>query len=165
MFSVSIAVVKWWNNGFDLSRRRSSNNPNMKFCTSSKQWGSPSKSGKESLILIILTFSSRRSVLFKNRIIDTLENVLLLMMVSKMSHDSTNLLVFLSSINTWSNSLDEAKNNIEVIPSKHWNHFCRCDRCPPTSTNRKGIPLMSNWCSMMPFVAFLEWRISNFVGT
>lgn len=31
IFSVSIAVVKWWNNAFDLSRRRLSNICNIKF--------------------------------------------------------------------------------------------------------------------------------------
>lgn len=162
---MSIAVVKWWKSGFVRSRRLSSNILNIKFWTSSRQCGSPSKSLKVSFILTCFTFSSSKSVLFKKRIIETHEKVLLLIIVSKMSQDSTSLFVFLSSCRTWSNSLEDARNKMAVIPSKHWNHFWRCDLWPPTSTKRNGMRLMSIWCSVMPFVAFLAWRMSRLMGT
>lgn len=165
MFSVSMAVVKWWKSGFVLSRLRSSKSPNMKFCTSCKQWGSPWKSLKVSLILTYLTFSANKSVLLRKSIMDTFQNVLLLIIVSNMSHDSKSLFVLRSSINTWSNSLDDARNRMDVMPSKHWNHFCLCERWPPTSTNKKGIPLMSKLCSIIPLVAFLACSMSSFTGT
>lgn len=54
---------------------------------------------------------------------ETLKKSLLLTIVSKMFMDSTSLFVRLSSMRTWSYSLEETMNKIEVIPSKHWNHF------------------------------------------
>ena len=164
IFSVSMAVVKWWNSAFDLSRRLLSNMCSMNCCTSLSLWGFPSKFGKKSLMFVVETFFSSKSVLFKNNIIDTLLKNLLFTMVSKMLHDSTSRLVVLSSINTWSKALDDTRNKIEVTSSKHWNHLARCDLWPPTSSILNGIPLMSNSCSTMPLVAFLACRASCFVG-
>lgn len=65
---------------------------------------------------------------------------------------------------TWSYSDDEAMKSIEVIPSKHWNHFCLWDRCPPTSTILKGIFLMTKSCSTIPLVAFLANKMSCLLG-
>lgn len=36
-------------------------------------------------------------------------------------------------LSTWSYSLVATMNKMEVISSKHWNHFCLWDRWPPTS--------------------------------
>ena len=164
MFSVSTAVVKWWKKGRVRSRRRELNNSNWNFWTASNDWLLPLNCGKNSWILTRCIFCSSRSVLLRKRMMETLVKARLLTIVSKMLHDSTKRFVCRSSNNTWSNSLDAARNKIEVTPSKHWYHFCRCDRCPPTSTKWKGTFLIMNWCSAMPFVAFRQWRISCRVG-
>lgn len=55
-----------------------------------------------------------------------------------------------SSAKTWSNSEVETKNKIDVTErSKHFVHFCRCVRWPPTSTKTKGISWnqSKNWVS------------------
>jgi len=52
-----------------------------------------------------------------------------------------------------------------VTESKHWNHFCLCDRWPPTSTNWKGMLLIEITNSVIPFVALRAWRISWWDGT
>lgn len=165
MFSVSMAVVKWWKRAFDLSLLLLSNICKIKFCTSSILWGSPWKAGKKSFILVYLIFSKSRSVLFRNRMIDTLAKNLLLTIVSKILHDSTSRFVVLSSIRTWSNALEDTKKRIDVTSSKHWNHLALCDLCPPTSTILNGIPLIMNSCSTMPFVALRAWSASCLVGT
>ena len=100
MFSVSVAVVKWWNRALLRSRRRLSNICNRKSCTSLKLCGSPWKLGKYSLIEVRFTFSSSKSVLFKKRITETFTKNLLFTIVSNISHDSTSLLVILSSMRT-----------------------------------------------------------------
>ncbi len=43
-----------------------------------------------------------------------------------------------SDVDTWLYSDDDARKRMAVTLSKHWNHFCRCVRWPPTSTNRNG---------------------------
>ena len=164
MFSVSIAVVKWWNSALDLSRRLLSNICKINRWTSASLCGSPWKFGKKFLILVCFTLLSSKSVLFKKSITETLEKNLLFTIVSKMLQDSTSRLVILSSIRTWSNALDETKNNIDVTSSKHWNHLALCDLWPPTSTILNGIPLMSNSCSTTPLVAFLACNASCFEG-
>ena len=50
---------------------------------------------------------------------DTLLNDLLLMIVSNILQDSPSLFVLRSSMRTWSNSLDDARNRMDVMPSKH----------------------------------------------
>ena len=46
----------------------------------------------------------------------------------------------LSSASTWSNSEVETRKRIDVTePSKHFVHFWRCVRWPPTSTNTNGM--------------------------
>lgn len=65
---------------------------------------------------------------------------------------------------TWSYSDDDTMKSIDVIPSKHWNHFCLWDLCPPTSTILKGIFLMTKSCSTIPLVAFLANKMSCLLG-
>lgn len=142
------------------------------------------------------TFSISKSVLLRNRIIETPLNHLLFTMLSNMTRDSSRRLVRLlgnrtislsqsniyitklqcitdtnwrsdsdlSSTKTWSNSELETRKRIDVTESKHWNHFCLWDRCPPTSTNRKGILLILITNSEIPLVAFRACRISWFEG-
>ena len=72
---------------------------------------------------------------------------------------------YLSSAITWSNSDEETRKSIEVTHSKHWYHFCLCDRWPPTSTNKNGMLLIGIMNSEIPFVALRQCRISWCVGT
>lgn len=123
MLLVSTAVVKWWNSALLRSRRLMSNMLSMNACTVVRSVLSPAKFGNHVLMLTCLILCSSKSVLFRNKMIDTLEKCLWLTIVSKMLHDSIRRLVCRSSIRTWSNSLDDTRNRIEVTPSKHWNHF------------------------------------------
>jgi len=164
IFFVSIAVVKWWKSGCDRSERCSSNSRTRKCWTSFSEHGSPRKCGKYSRMSTTAIFSSSRSVLLRNRMIEMCENALLLTIVLNMLQDSMRRFVRRSSNRTWSNSLDDARNKIEVTFSKQRNHRWRCDRCPPTSTKWKGTLFIRNSCSMMPFVALRACRISSFVG-
>lgn len=167
IFSVSTAVVKWWNKGFFGSLLVDTKRFKIKSCTWTRSWLSPWNSGKKCRKSVSFdnNFFWSKSVLFKNKIIETPLKTRLLTIVSNIFWDSRSLFVRLSSTKTWSNSEDETKNNIEVTESKHWNHFCLCDLCPPTSTNRKGMLLIGITNSEMPFVAFLAWRMSWFDGT
>lgn len=70
----------------------------------------------------------------------------------------------LSSRSRWSNSDDDARKMMEVTLSKHWNHFCLCVLCPPTSTNRKGTFWMGMVNSVIALVALRQWRMSFSVG-
>lgn len=166
MFSVSTAVVKWWYRAFFGSLLTLINKYRINFWTSSIEWLLPLNWGKYQRISVsgFFTFFFSRSYLFKNKIIETLLNITLLTIVSNISRASSNLFVFLSSSSTWSNSEEDTKKSIEVTESKHWNHFCLCDRWPPTSTNRKGMLLIGIMNSVIPLVAFLQCRISLCVG-
>lgn len=167
MFSVSMAVVKWWNMDLEASLVRLLNISTSNFLTSSNLRESEvdgNVSGKYSLISERRILPSNKSILLKNKIIETLSKVLLLTMASKTSHDSISLLVFLSSSSTWSYSLDETRKRMQVTPSKHWYHFCLCDRCPPTSTKRNKLPLMLNSYSRMLRVKPLACRMSWLLG-
>lgn len=168
MFSVSTAVVKWWKRAWERSFLRELKSSTSNFWTSSSLFGSArggNWSGKWSLMLETLIFSFSKSVLLRKRMMDTFANVLLLTMASKMSQDSTRRFVLLSSRRDWSYSLEETRNNIQVTHSKHWYHFCLCDLCPPTSTNKNGTPLMMNSCSDMLFVGRLACKMSKWVGS
>ena len=89
-------------------------------------------------MLLWWTFCTRRSILLRNKITEMFSNILLLIIVSNMFFDSWTRLVLLSSNRTWSYSELEAMKRMLVTELKHWNHFCRWVRCPPTSTKRKG---------------------------
>lgn len=95
MFSVSTAVVKWWKSGFLGSLFTDTNMSNMKLCTSFMECESPLNCGKYQWTSVSgdLTFLSRRSVLFRNKIIETLPKIILLTIVSNMFLDSSSLLV------------------------------------------------------------------------
>jgi len=97
IFSVSTAVVKWWNNGFLGSRLTETNISRIKFCTSFMECGSPVNCGKykRTFVSCDLTFLSSKSVLFKNKIIETPQNIMLFTIVSNIFLDSSNLLVLL----------------------------------------------------------------------
>lgn len=161
MFSVSTAVVKWWKSGFVRHRLRESSRLSSKFCTSVNSCGLPRNCGKYDATFTSLIFNSSRSVLLRKRMMDTCENDLLLTIVSKMLHDSMKRLVLRSSKSTWSNSELATRKTMDVTESKHWNHFCRCNRWPPTSTNINGMPRMSNRCSAMPLVALRACKTST----
>jgi len=164
MFSVSMAVVKWWKRGRVRTVRRSSNNLSSNCCTSLRLVELPENDGKYWLMSDTLTLSASRSVLFRKRIIETCTKDLLLTIVWKMLHDSTRRLVQRSSNRTWSYSLDDARNRMDLTLSKHWYQRWRCERCPPTSTKQKGTLRIRNSCSDIPLVAFLAWSTSWVVG-
>lgn len=166
MFSVSTAVVKWWYNGFLGSLLTPENIATMNACTSCIECEFPANWGKYQRISVsgLATFFSNKSYLLRKSMMDTLPKIILLTMASKMSRASSSLFVFRSSSNTWSNSEEETRKSIDVTESKHWNHFCRWDLCPPTSTKRKGILLMVMTNSVMPLVAFRQCRMSLLVG-
>lgn len=97
IFSVSTAVVKWWKSGLRTSFLTFLKKSNKNACTSVKFHGSPLNSSKMLLMLdcLFLSFSSSRSVLFKNNIMETFWNITLLTIVSNMFLDSFNRFVFL----------------------------------------------------------------------
>ena len=164
MFSVSTAVVKWWNSGRVRTARRSSNSLSSNCWTSFRNFELPKNLGKKWLMSETSTFSASKSVLFRKRITETCAKHLLLTIVSKMLQDSMRRFVKRSSNRTWSYSLDDARNRIDLTLSKHWYQRWRCERWPPTSTKQKGTPRIRNSCSDMPLVAFLAWSISWVVG-
>ncbi|KAF3853822.1 hypothetical protein F7725_014510, partial [Dissostichus mawsoni] len=87
MFSVLMAVVKWWYRGFTVaSRLLARKHSTMNAWTSGRLCSCPVYSGK--------------SVLLRKRMMETLMKTRLLTMVSKMSSDSRSRLVCLSSIST-----------------------------------------------------------------
>ena len=57
-------------------------------------------------------------------------------------HNKLSVFIYLSSINTWSYSEEDTKKRMAVTESKHWSHFCLCERWPPTSTKRNGMELI-----------------------
>ena len=97
IFSVSTAVVKWWKSGFLGSLFTDINISSIKFCTSFMECESPANCGKYQRTFVSgdLTFLSNKSVLFKNKIIDTPPNIMLLTIVSNIFLDSSNRLVLL----------------------------------------------------------------------
>lgn len=164
MFLVSVAVVKWRYSSCALSCLTELNMLTRNVWISPSERGSPLNSGKLSWIFLCLIFSVRRSVLLKKRITDTFLKQRLLTIVSKMLTLSTRRFVTRSSKSVWSNALEDTRKRMDVTSSKHWNHFCLCDLWPPTSTKRKGMPLMCIMDSCIPRVAFREWRTSSLVG-
>lgn len=97
MFSVSTAVVKWWNRGFLVSLLAETKKSSIKCWTSFIECGSPLNWGKNQRIFVSSerTFLSSKSVLFKNNMIDTPLKNMLLTMVSNIFLDSSNLFVCL----------------------------------------------------------------------
>jgi hypothetical protein len=95
IFSVSTAVVKWWNNGFLGSLFTLVNIAKMNAWTSAKLRGSPENWGKyvRKSDSPEQTFCVSRSVLFRNKMIDTPRNTRLLTIVSNMLRDSSKRLV------------------------------------------------------------------------
>lgn len=166
MFSVSTAVVKWWYKDLPGVRLTSVNMVKINLCTSWIECEFPENCGKYQRISVsgFATFFTRRSYLLRKSIIETLSNTLLLIIVSNTYLDSSSLFVRLSSKSTWSNSEEETRNKMEVTESKHWNHFCLWDLWPPTSTNRNGTLFIGMTNSVMPFVAFLQCKMSLWVG-
>ena len=101
IFSVSVAVVKWWNNALSLFLLTLSNISKRKDCTSLMSSGSPWKFGRYSWKFERASFSPSRSVLLRNRMMETSLKHLLLTMVSKMLQLSSRRGVVLSSMITW----------------------------------------------------------------
>lgn len=97
IFSVSTAVVKWWNSGFRGSLFTALKKSSKKACTSKRLLSSPVNSGKYQRIFVSpdFNFSANKSVLFKNKIIETPLKTKLLTIVSNMFFDSSSLFVFL----------------------------------------------------------------------
>ena len=60
MFSVSTAVVKWWNRGLRGSFFTETNRSRVNFCTSARLWGSPGNCGKYHLIFVSWDWSCKR---------------------------------------------------------------------------------------------------------
>lgn len=101
IFSVSTAVVKWWKRGLRGSRFTQRKNSTRNSCTSSSFLSFPENVGKNHLIFVSpdFSFSASRSVLFRNKIIDTPLNTRLFTMVSNMFFDSSNRFVRLKPCN------------------------------------------------------------------
>ena len=122
----------------------------------------PVYSGKQIVNGDLRIFSSNRSFLFKNKIIEVSPNHLLLQIESnsfklscirfckekkiemgKISTKQANqncmqfFTVVSSSCSTWSYSDMATQKMMAVTSSKQWIHFLRSDRWPPTSNNLK----------------------------
>lgn len=138
----------------------------MKLCTSCREWGFPLNWGKYHRISVsgLATFFFSKSYLFKNNIMEALANSLMFTIVRNMALESSSLLILWSSSRTWSNSEDETINKIEVTELKHGIHFLLWLFCPPTSTKRKGMLFIGITNSFIPVVAFLVYKISEWVG-
>ena len=101
IFSVSVAVVKWWKSARSRFRRTLSNMSSRKHWTSLMSRGSPPKWGKYRLKSECGNFSLNRSVLLRKRMIETSLKHLLFTMVSKILQLSSKRGVLLSSTITW----------------------------------------------------------------
>ena len=82
------------------------------------------------------------------------EEELVLMMDSKVFRDFTSRLVCLSSMRTWSYSLEDSMNRMDVISWKHWNHIWCCNLWPPTSTILNEIFFITKLNSTIPLWPF-----------
>ena len=109
-------------------------------------------------------FSSKRSFLFKKRMIEVSPNHLLLQMESNSFKLSCILFVVSSSWSTWSYSDMATQKIMAVTSSKQWIHFFLSDRWPPTSNSLKLRFLNEKWTSTIPVVLTLVRRMSCSVG-
>lgn len=89
---------------------------------------SPSYSGKQIVNGERLIFSSNRSFLFKNKMIDVSTNHFELHIESNNFIDSIIRFISSSSASTKSKPDNATQNMIAVTPSKQWIHFFRSDR-------------------------------------
>lgn len=103
MFSVSTAVVKWWNKGLRGSLLAFRKYSMRKSCTSIKLLSFPAKSGKNQRMFVSpdFSFSASKSVLFRNRMMETSLKIWLFTMVSNIFFDSSKRFVRLKEVITF----------------------------------------------------------------
>lgn len=96
-------------------------------------WDLPEYSGKQMVSGERTIFSSNKSFLFRNKMIEVATNHFELHIESNSFIDSIIRFISSSSANTKSYPDNATQNMMAVTPSKQWIHFFRSDRWPPTS--------------------------------
>lgn len=124
----------------------------------------PVYSGKQHVRSLCLIFSSNKSRLFKNKIMEVSTNHLLLEISLNNLRDSCMRLVWSSSYSFKSYSLRATQKRTAVTSWKQCIHFLRSLRCPPTSTSKNLVFSIVNSISIMPVVLARARKMSSTVG-